>query len=60
MLDAVTSVRGVVTLWSCLPDPRDWLQRRQMVRPLLVLFVPPRAMAMMWSGSALLGWRDVL
>lgn len=43
---------------SSILFPRDWLHRLQMVRPLSGLFVPPSVMGMMWSGSALLGFRD--
>lgn len=41
--------------FGLLPLPLRWLQRLQMVRPLSGSLVPPTAMAMMWSGSALCG-----
>jgi hypothetical protein len=38
---------GVMVRLRGVPAPRDWLHRRQIVRPLLGLFVPPFAMASM-------------
>lgn len=51
--DAVMVARGC----GSGPAPFDWLHRLQMARPLEGVFVPPFAMARMWSGSALLGCR---
>lgn len=56
--DACTAL-GVVVVMG-VRAPRLWLHLRQMVRPLLTLLVPPYAWGMMWSGSALLGFRLTL
>ena len=40
-----------------VPSPRDWLQRRQIVRPFSRVFRPPHLTGSMWSGSAELGFR---
>lgn len=47
-------------LATVMRAPRDWLQRRQMVLPLLGSLVPPHLVGMMWSGSAESGLRLIL